>query len=86
MNARHSDFSRTLDWHLGSLSVLVLLICLFYTHAAAFVAPYPGFVLDARWTVTTLERCPAEVPWCEANQDILQVGDQLLVISNFSFR
>jgi hypothetical protein len=47
MNTHHSGLPRIPNWWLVSLSVLVLLVCLFYTYAATYVAPYPGFELGS---------------------------------------
>jgi two-component system, sporulation sensor kinase E len=66
------------------LSVLVLLICLFYTFAGIYLAPYPGFELLGDWLVAAIEPCDTGAAWCEANRDTLRVGDQVLAIGDLS--
>jgi PAS domain S-box-containing protein len=86
VNAHCNDFPRTPNWQLVSLSILVLLVCLFYTYAAAYVAPYPGLDLGPNWTVGALEPCEDQPAWCKENQDALQPGDQLLAIGDLSYQ
>jgi PAS domain S-box-containing protein len=82
VDARQSNPPRTPDWWLVLLSLLVLLVCLFYTYAGAYLAPYPGLDFNADLIVQGLEPCEASATWCEANQDGLEIGDQLLVVGD----
>lgn len=71
------------NWWYVSLPVLVLLGCLFYNYAAAYLAPYPGLDWGGpKWTVDALESCDVDRAWCEANRDSLRVGDEMLVIGD----
>jgi PAS domain S-box-containing protein len=86
VDLRHSALPSRPNWQLVSLSALVLLVCLFYTYAVVYLAPYPG--IDYRvsdWTVVALAPCEADVAWCEANRNALQIGDQLLVVGELTY-
>ncbi len=85
VNTQGHDFPRIPNGRLVSLSVLVLLVCLFYTYAAAYVAPYSGVEVSGDLIVEALEPCAANEAWCEANQGTLQLGDQLLVIGDLTY-
>ncbi len=85
MGAQNGDFLRTPNWWLVLLSVLALAVCLFYTYAAVYLAPYPGLDWGADWTVTAIESCEVDSVWCEANRVTLQVGDQMLVVGDFTY-
>jgi signal transduction histidine kinase len=85
MNGHSGGFAHASNWCLVLLSVLVLAICLFYTYAAVYLAPYPGLGWDTDWTVMVVEPCEAEQTWCEANQGALQVGDQMLVVGDLTY-
>ena len=57
------------QWVSISLPILIFVVCVFYTYASVYLAPYPGF----EWTrsggeVTTVEPCYARQALCEANQ------------------
>jgi PAS domain S-box-containing protein len=84
MNTRPGGPPRALNWCLVSLSVVALLVCLFYAYATVYLAPYPGVEFGLDWTVEAIEPCAAKPTWCEANQDTLQVSDQLLVIGDLT--
>ncbi len=76
------------DWLLVAISVIVLLACLLYTVAHIYMAPYPGISLnagDAEWVVTQIDPCNAHPGWCETNQDLLRVGDNVISIGDLSF-
>lgn len=66
------------------VALAMLAVCAFYTYAAAQWAPYPGFDLSANWVVRALDSCEANVSWCAANGEPLQVGDRILVIGDLS--
>ena len=68
-----------------TLSILVLVICLFYRYAAVFQAPYPGFDWGADWTVNRVDPCQIGTEGCVSNQNTIQLGDQILVIGNLTF-
>ena len=67
------------------LSVGVLLVGVFYTYAAAFLAPYPGLVLDPSWVINDILPCQATAEWCQANENKLLIGDQILQIGRLTF-
>ncbi len=78
---RHSDKS------LAPISVLVLLVCLFFTFSFAYFAPYSGLLLyeDNRvWTVVSIEACDADPDSCDHNPNDLQVGDEIIAIGGLS--
>jgi HD-GYP domain-containing protein (c-di-GMP phosphodiesterase class II) len=75
MNTAREALSRKSSNLFVPLSILVLLVCLFYTYSAAYLAPYPGIIFAFDWIVE-------EVP---ANQTGLQVGDQLLKIGDLTY-
>jgi PAS domain S-box-containing protein len=62
----------------------VLLVCLFYVYAAAYLAPYPGFNITPDLTVQSLDPCAAEAVLCQANRNTLQIGDELIRIGGLS--
>jgi two-component system, sporulation sensor kinase E len=66
------------------LSVVVLLICLFYTLTAIYLTPYPGFDWDTDGTVIFIEPCTVDPAWCETNQSKLQVGDRVIVFGDLT--
>jgi len=86
VNTHPGSLPRIPNWRLVSLSVLVLLVCLFYTYAAAYLAPYPGVDVGPDLIVEAIEPCEAKLAWCEANQNTLQIDDQLLVIGDLSYK
>ncbi len=85
MDSRSSDSVRTPNWWLVLLSVLVLAVCLLYTYAAVYLAPYPGLDWGADWMVTTIEPCEIDPTWCAANQNALRVGDQMLAVGDLTY-
>lgn len=85
MSAQRGGSLRTPNWWLVSLSVLVLGICLFYTYAAVYLAPYPGFDWISDWTVTAIEPCEVNSMWCKTNRGALQVGDQMRAVGNLTY-
>jgi two-component system, sporulation sensor kinase E len=68
------------------LSVAVLLICLFYTLTAIYLTSYPGFDWDSDGTIQSLETCTVDPDWCEANQDVLQIGDRILAFGDLTIQ
>jgi HD-GYP domain-containing protein (c-di-GMP phosphodiesterase class II) len=66
------------------ISISALLVCLYYTFAAAYLAPYPGLEFEVDWIVDDIPACQAGAAWCEADRDMLQIGDQLITIGNLS--
>jgi HD-GYP domain-containing protein (c-di-GMP phosphodiesterase class II) len=66
------------------ISLSALLVCLYYTFAAAYLAPYPGLDFESDWIVDDIPACEARIVWCEADRDALQIGDQLITIGNLS--
>jgi signal transduction histidine kinase len=85
MSAQCGDSLHTPNRGLVLLSVLVLAVCLFYTYTAVYLAPYPGLDWGADWTVTAIEPCEVDLIWCDANQDTLQVGDQMLAVGDLTY-
>jgi len=88
MNAQTGRLLYRLDWPLVPISVLVLLGCLFYAFAYAFLSPYSGITLgagDAGWIVNYIDPCDAHPRWCSTEQGNLQLGDQLIAIGNLTF-
>ena len=85
MNAYFGGSVRSLNWWLVLLSVLVLVICLFYTYTGVYLAPYPGFDWVSNWTITAVEPCEVDLAWCEANQGTLQVGDRMLTVGDLAY-
>ncbi|MBI3942892.1 MAG: GAF domain-containing protein [Chloroflexi bacterium] len=67
------------------LAIIVLLVCLYYTFAAAYLAPYPGFYYRTDWIVGQIPACEAPPAWCLADQNTLQLGDQLLTIGALTY-
>ena len=85
MTTHPGQRQRRLDRLRLLISVAVLLACLFYTLADAFLTPYPGVTINSGWIVIDIDPCDAHPGWCEANQDGLQVGDQLIVIGDLTY-
>ncbi len=85
VNTRYGASRCRSGWWLIFLSVLALLVCLFYVYAFVYLAPYPGFdYLNFDWSISGFEPCEADVVWCEANRNSLQVGDRLLVVGDLT--
>ena len=80
-----SSFPRTSNGWYVTLSILVLLVCLFYTYAAVFQAPYPGFDWGGDWTINRVDPCQAGIEGCTTEQNTIHLGDQILVIGNLTF-
>ncbi len=72
------------DWHLTFISIIPLLVGLFYVYANSLLAPYPGFTFDAQWDVISVEACHPADAWCVGNQGKLQVGDRLTIIGDLT--
>jgi HD-GYP domain-containing protein (c-di-GMP phosphodiesterase class II) len=68
---------RWLDGLLGLASTLVLAFCLFYAYAGTILIPYSGINYDGEWRITSLDACEPQSEWCQANQGLLQTGDQI---------
>jgi len=86
MGERRRASVRRLDWSLFPISVVVLLICLFYSYARGFLVPYPGFTTNNAWGVVDLAPCEELPEWCQANQGRVRRGDQLLAIGDLSYK
>jgi signal transduction histidine kinase len=76
---------RDIGGRLIAVAAITLLICLFYNFFHAFGYVNPGFVIDGDWTVIIYGPCNFEPDWCEANQDLIQPGDQILMIGDLPF-
>lgn len=85
MTPRPGNRLPQVDWPLGLVSVLTLAVCLFYTFAYAFLAPYSGLTFDETWHILSLDPCDARAVWCQSNQDSLRPGDRLLVIGRLIY-
>lgn len=85
MDVHHNAPPSTPHWRLALLAAIVLAVCLFYTIAPAYLAPYPGFTWTRDGTIDSLEPCELHPAWCKANQDTLQMGDQLLTIGSLIY-
>lgn len=73
-------------WVSIPLSILVFAVCAFYTYASAYLAPYPGFEWKGTSNeVGTIEPCQAPRALCEANQGVLQAGDEILAVDGVDF-
>jgi signal transduction histidine kinase/ActR/RegA family two-component response regulator len=72
------------DWHLAPISIIALLVCLFYAYANSFLTPLPGFTFDGQWNVISIDGCAPADQWCLGNQGKLQVGDRLTVIGDLT--
>jgi hypothetical protein len=83
MNAYKAHYTGpqlTSDWRLFAIAAFVLAVMLFYIYAAAYLAPYPGFSINAAHKVTEINTC--EAGWLLQQGETLQTGDQLLVVGN----
>jgi len=85
MSARPGNRRRQSDWPLVLISLGVLLACLFYTLALAFLVPYPGVLTNTGWVVIDIDPCDDHPGWCEANPNRLQVGDRLIAIGDLTY-
>ncbi len=85
MTTHPEQRQRRLDRLRVLISAAMLLACLFYTLADVFLTPYPGITINSGWIVIEIDPCDAHPGWCEANQDGLQVGDQLIVIGDLTY-
>lgn len=79
------DGKRIPRWISIPFSLLALAVCLFYTYAAVYLAPYPGFEWGAGNKVASIDPCRARQALCEANQGALQVGDKILAVNGVDF-
>jgi HD-GYP domain-containing protein (c-di-GMP phosphodiesterase class II) len=66
------------------LSISSLAILLLYTLTGAYLGPFSGLDFGTDWVVTKIPSCGAKDPICEANRNILQVGDQIVTIGNIT--
>jgi PAS domain S-box-containing protein len=78
------DGKRIPRWISIPFSLLVLAVCLFYTYAVAYLAPYPGFEW-AGGEVSSINPCHAHQASCEANRGVLQVDDKILAVDGVGF-
>ena len=85
MSAHPRNRRRRSDWLLVSLSLAVLLVCLSYTLAHAFLAPHPGITTNDRWGVILVDPCDAHPGWCEGQPVGLQIGDELLAVGDLTY-
>ncbi len=68
------------------IAVLVLLLCLFYILAFAFLAPFPGMDLNSEWRVLSLDSmCSGEAAPCQVGGDRLSAGDHMVSIGGLTF-
>jgi PAS domain S-box-containing protein len=72
-------------WINISFSLFVLGVCLFYTYAAVYLAPYPGFEWGPGGEVASINPCHARQALCEANRGALQGGDRILAVDGVDF-
>ena len=72
------------DWHLASISITALLVCLFYAYANSFLTPIPGFTFDGQWNVISIDVCAPVDEWCLGNLGQLQVGDRIIIIGDLT--
>jgi signal transduction histidine kinase/CheY-like chemotaxis protein len=75
IKARFRALKTDLLW--GSMSLSLLLVCLYYVYAAVF--PQVDFTLSPTWEVMTTAPCPEGL-------QCLQIGDRLLSIGGLDFR
>ncbi|MBN2084128.1 MAG: HD domain-containing protein [Anaerolineales bacterium] len=77
------------DWPLFLISVVTLLICLFYGIAGTYIAPYSGIEYDAGWRIIGIANClnnnSNRPEWCAADADILAAGDQMISIGDLQY-
>jgi len=72
-------------WINISFSLFVLGVCLFYTYAAVYLAPYPGFEWGSGDEVASIDPCHVRQALCEANRGALQAGDRILAVDGLDF-
>ncbi|MFN2299429.1 MAG: HD domain-containing phosphohydrolase [Anaerolineales bacterium] len=88
MDDKRPGLQQFVDAFLLLVSILALLICLFYAVAATYLSPIPGVEYDANWTVTGFADCQNnkdnQLQWCLENEATLQVGDQLLSVGGMT--
>jgi PAS domain S-box-containing protein len=72
-------------WISIPFSLLVLGVCLFYTYGSVYVAPYPGFGWRTGNEVSSIDPCRARRALCEANRDVLQIGDEIVAVDGRDF-
>jgi PAS domain S-box-containing protein len=86
VSEREEGSSHRRRWLPGGISALVLLVCLFYTYAGIYLAPYPGFTITSGLEIASVE------PWEDqvadstyADPRFPEVGDQLLSIGRLTY-
>jgi PAS domain S-box-containing protein len=79
------DGKRISRWISIPFSLFVLAVCVFYTYAAIYLAPYPGFEWGSGDKVSSVDPCRGRQAWCETNQGALQVSDVILAVNGVDF-
>jgi HD-GYP domain-containing protein (c-di-GMP phosphodiesterase class II) len=89
MKKNESGLQPATDWLLFIISIVTLLICLFYGIAGTYLALYTGIDFDNTWTINSLPECSSnssnKQEWCAADADTLRVGDQMVVIGDLRY-
>ena len=75
---------RKSDPRLFVISGIVLAICLYYSYVYAFKAPITGIIWNTNWQIIDRKPCINDIVSCEANQNNIQVGDQLRLIGDYT--
>jgi PAS domain S-box-containing protein len=75
------DTKRIPRWISIPFSLLVLAVCLFYTCASVYLAPYPGFEWGGGDEINSIDACRVGQALCEANRGVLQMGDKILAVN-----
>ena len=73
----------------ATLSIFVLLICLFYSYVFAFQVPELGIGINYAWIVTEIEPRDAHPGWRKANAEgfqSLQIGDQIVAFGDVTYQ
>ena len=88
MNNRSNRPPFLVEGALAIISVLVLIVCLFYLLIYGFLVPYPGIGLetgDEGWVVIALDACDTHPGWCETNLNLIHVGDEVVAIGDLNY-
>ena len=85
MGRSDDGFPRIANWGIVLLATLSLVTCLFYAYTISYLAPYPGITIGPDLSVQAIEPCEDSPAWCQSNQGLLHVGDQLLVIGDRTY-
>jgi HD-GYP domain-containing protein (c-di-GMP phosphodiesterase class II) len=89
MKKNKAGHRQAADWPLFLISIVTLLICLFYGFAATYIAPYSGIEYDTGWKILSLADCLSnsgnKSEWCAADANILAVGDQMVSIGDLQY-